>query len=615
LRDSHFGNPDVSARSGVRSLDSVEARPAPKENAAKVVLENIRGLSVRISELRIQNYRTIANLSLKFPQYYTAICGKNDAGKSNLIRILRSAFQKTDRLFFLVEEPDLSVKDDFTKWLEKERPPADRFIHVDFVIQISQADDEGLHLFLSTYLSLSDELKSSPMLEITLSLRRMAEEQSEQIGLSIDGTAYEVLKAQEVYKRLQSTDAVLFHDSTEFFHPYRFRQSADLFREMSSTDEQKLKDAQANVGKVLTKVAKKHQEDLTAMLGRLKDKYKLGFSITNTTQAEVPYTVTLGTDDGDVVLENWGSGTQNRTRILMTLFKASKIREASTSSEKVVPVIVIEEPESYLHPSAQAEFGRTLRDLAEEFKIQVIVTTHSPYLLSLDEPEANILLSRKLVKKRLRETELVDTSGTKWVEPFSLALGLSESDLGPWKDALFSGSDSLILVEGDIDRNYLEILMDDAHGTNKLSFDGVIFPYGGKDTLRQKHLLRFMMSRFNRFIVTYDLDAESEVEGHLKELGLAKGLDYVAIGKDAPGKKCVEGLLPERTFQTVFAGNVDLVQKATIGIGNDAKSAKSSLKNLYFEEFEKTAKPLSDDFKGFYALVKQLNKMVSKQGN
>ena len=299
----------------------------------------------------------------------------------------------------------------------------------------------------------------------------------------------------------------------------------------------------------------------------------------------------------------------------MTLFKASKIREISNTSEKVVPVIVIEEPESYLHPSAQAEFGRTLRDLAEEFKIQVIVTTHSPYLLSLDEPSANILLCRKLVRKRLRETELIDTSAERWVQPFSLALGLAESDLGPWKDALFSGSDSVLLVEGEIDHSYLQLLQDDSHGDGKLAFDGIIFPYGGKDTLRQKHLLRFIMSRFKRFIVTYDLDVEAEIEPQLKELGLIKGQDYVAIGKDAVGKKCIEGLLPDRTFQSVFSANVELVQKATIGIGGEAKSAKSSLKKLYFEEFQKTAKPQTDDFKAFYVLSKNINKMVEKKPN
>jgi hypothetical protein len=105
---------------------------------------------------------------------------------------------------------------------------------------------------------------------------------------------------------------------------------------------------------------------------------------------------------------------------------------------------------------------------------------------------------------------------------------------------------------------------------------------------------------------------ESEVEGHLKELGLIKGQDYVGVGKDAPGKKSVEGLLPDRTFQSVFSTHVELVQKATAGAPAEARSAKSSLKNLYFEEFERTATPMTEDFKAFYALAKQLNKMAKR---
>ena len=569
---------------------------------------------MRISEIRIQNYRTITNLSLKFPRYYTAICGKNDAGKSNIIRVLRSAFKAPDRVFY-ISDNDINVKEDFTKWLEKDISEADRFIQVDYVLEIDRIDDEGLHQFLATYLSLTEELKSGPTLLLTLSLRRTANEKSEQIGLTIQGKPYELLQAQEVYKRLGSTSAVLFHDSTEFFHPFRFRESSDVFREMSSTDEKRVKDAQAQVGKLLTKIAKKNQEDLTEMLGRLKDKYKLGFSIPTTVQADVPYNITLGTEDGDVELENWGSGTQNRTRILMTLFKAKRIRETTTSSDKVVPVIVIEEPESYLHPSAQAEFGRTLRDLAEEFKVQVVVTTHSPYLLSLAEPEANVLLCRKLIKRSLRDTEQIDTSGSQWTEPFSLALGLSEDDLGPWRDVLFSGADTVILVEGETDRDYLQLLRQESHSQNRLNMDGIIFPYGGKDTLRQKHLLRFLMSRFKRFIVTYDLDVEAEVEQNLRDLGLTKNHDYLPIGRSIPGKMSVEGLIPDRVFQAVFSGNVDLVQKATTNIGSEARSAKSSLKRLYYEEFCRTAKPLTEDYRLFYTLSKQLNKMLSRSGS
>jgi hypothetical protein len=208
---------------------------------------------------------------------------------------------------------------------------------------------------------------------------------------------------------------------------------------------------------------------------------------------------------------------------------------------------------------------------------------------------------------------VIDTSAERWVEPFSLALGLAESDLEPWKDALFSGNDSVLLVEGEIDQAYLELLKSDAHGQQQLTFDGIIFPYGGKDAIRQKHLLRFIISRFKRFIVTYDLDVESEIEPQLKDLGLVKGQDYVSIGLDAIGKRCIEGLLPDRTFKAVFSANVDLVQKATIGIGNDARSAKSALKKLYFEEFQKTAEPQTEDFKAFYSLTKFLNKMTERK--
>lgn len=566
---------------------------------------------MRISKIRIQNYRTISELSLQFPHYYTAICGKNDAGKSNIIRLLRNTFGIQSRIVFF-PEADISVKDDFTVWKEKEVPLKERFIQVDFVLQIDRTDDEGLRRFLQDYLALPDELATKDTLQITLSSRIVAEEKNERVGLSIEGKPYEVLKAQEVYKRLKSSLVMLFHDSTEFFHPYQFRQSANLFKDMSSSDAAKVKTAQANVNKTLTRVAKKNQQDLTEMLGRLKEKYRIGLSISSNNEiAEVPYTITLGNEDGDVELENWGSGTQNRTRILMTMFKAKQVRESDTSSDKITPVIVIEEPESYLHPSAQAEFGRTLRDLAEEFKIQVIVTTHSPYLLSLDQSNANILLSRKVTRRRLRETEAIDTSGDKWVEPFCLALGISDAELAPWKDALFSNKEAVLLVEGDIDKEYLELLRDESHGDDRLKFSGVVFAYGGKDTLKQKQLLRFIMSQFKNFLVTFDLDCEAEVEPVLKSLGFIKGTNYIPIGRDLAGKKFIEGLLPDDVLQAVFGNNVDLVQKATSATGSDARSAKSALKKLYLEEFKKTAKPRSDAYKGFYGLTRQLNKMIA----
>ena len=56
---------------------------------------------MRITKLYIQNFRSIENLSLDFPHFYTAICGKNDAGKSNVIRVLRLLFKTTESPYCL----------------------------------------------------------------------------------------------------------------------------------------------------------------------------------------------------------------------------------------------------------------------------------------------------------------------------------------------------------------------------------------------------------------------------------------------------------------------------------------------------------------------------------
>ena len=232
----------------------------------------------------------------------------------------------------------------------------------------------------------------------------------------------------------------------------------------------------------------------------------------------------------DVPLQDWGSGTQNRTQILLALFKAKTIREAAQESDRITPILIIEEPESFLHPSAQAEFGRILRDLAREFEVQVIVTTHSPHMLSFGRPESNILLSRRVERGRLYETIVETTSGKDWMRPFALALGVTDESFEPWRAVLFNNSQELLLVEGEIDKEHMEKLRDPSHGHAEFDIQGDVFAYGGDGFFAHDTLLRFIMQRFNRVVVTFDLDVESKVIRKLESLGLKRNEGFVAIG-------------------------------------------------------------------------------------
>jgi putative ATP-dependent endonuclease of OLD family len=132
----------------------------------------------------------------------------------------------------------------------------------------------------------------------------------------------------------------------------------------------------------------------------------------------MPLGIKLRDRSVEVPLDDWGSGTQNRTHILMAILQANRIKTTDTPDEKITPFVVIEEPESFLHPSAQAEFGRMLRHLSDEFGVQIIATTHSPYMLNQEEPAANVILARQTKHGKTFNTVLLDTAGDNWMTPF-----------------------------------------------------------------------------------------------------------------------------------------------------------------------------------------------------
>jgi putative ATP-dependent endonuclease of the OLD family len=564
---------------------------------------------MKITSLGIRNFRTLEGVDLTFPSSYAAICGPNDSGKTNVVRAVR-ALMKEESPFpsfgFEDDSEEVTLKDDYPKW--KDTPPADRKIEFRIVLEVDKDRDTGFYQFLTKQLSLADP---SATLTLSITIVHGAERPEPAVTVECSGNTYVDLDAQEVLKRLQTSRSILFHNSTQTDPRFPFRSHfGGVIRAESAEHEALVGSMKKTVNKGLNKISKAHQREIEGLLGRLESKYRVGLSMPAFDFSSVPFRVTLGQRQFEVPLDDWGSGTKNRTLVLMTLFRAKQLSESEASAGKVTPVIVIEEPESFLHPAAQAEFGRVLHDLAEEFQVQVIVTTHSPYLLSIGSPESNILLRRKLRYKQLLETERVDTAGENWMQPFSLALGLESDEFKPWKSLLLAVSDAVLLVEGDTDREYFEMLRSDEHGANRLRFDGEIVSYDGTGSLSNTVLLRFVKNRYKKLFVTYDLDAENVVAKTLKALGLERKTHFLPVGSNAAGKRCIEGLLPDSVTNAVYGANAHLVQAATNGTKDEQTSAKNKLKGLLLGEFKSKAAPGDAYYGGFYPLVKAINKAL-----
>ena len=102
---------------------------------------------MKITKLKIINYRTIEELEINFPSFYTAICGKNDSGKTNVVNALRG-IMKEDSPFSYYDDI-FSIKDDYPKW--KDIESKDKYITLQLTTEVNKDKDAGIYNFLDVY--------------------------------------------------------------------------------------------------------------------------------------------------------------------------------------------------------------------------------------------------------------------------------------------------------------------------------------------------------------------------------------------------------------------------------------------------------------------------------
>jgi predicted ATP-dependent endonuclease of OLD family len=476
------------------------------------------------------------------------------------------------------------------------------------VVTVSPDEDPGLFQFIEKFNG-ADLPKHDAELRVQVTHRASDETLC---TCWVNDKELSTYASKEVLQKLKSSNLAFMHDSAHAFSPLYGSGGHHLHELTFTADELKaIADQLASVQKKIKNISKAHKTELSQLLGHLEEKYEVDFSIPEGMfTGSIPFAVNLRDKNVDIPLNDWGSGTKNRTQIMMSILQATRIR-SKPDENKITPIILIEEPESFLHPSAQAEFGRVLIDLANELKIQTIVTTHSPYMLCQSNIQSNVLLGRRSTNRKTKSTEVIEVKDENWMEPFGSILGLNNAEFSPWKDVLFSGKQCVLLVEGNIDKSYFEHI-------HSLNFDHLVLPkgleivpYEGKDALKNSILLKFIIDKFKKVLVTFDLDAKLELEKTMTQVGLVENKGFFAIGLTKPGKQCIEGLLPERILAKVHAENTDLVMALTSAEGKDRKSAKGAMKQKLLAEFKADKTVTREELKPFFPVFKSLANLTS----
>jgi len=562
---------------------------------------------MRLDSIVAKNYRTLQDINLAFAKNYCTVSGRNNAGKSCLIRLLSALFRTGPAYPWATDDFGFDYKEDKTQWVKEPAP-----IRVDYVLGLTKEEDPALISFI-------EKIASRKIEQRTCSIRisyTVSEGERLTVALSIDNERTDEKAAKEVDKRIKDSNLLFLYNSTTPHEEYYFGRRGRprlLYEFVMSGDEKKeLDDVGKHIERKLRRLAKEHTQGLSGILGRLTERYDVEFSPPESYAARrMPIGINLRDQTVEVPLNDWGSGTQNRTHILMAILQANRIKTTASPDEKITPFAVVEEPESFLHPSAQAEFGRILRLLSSEFGIQIIATTHSPYMLNQEEPASNILLCRELKRKRAYKTLPVDTTGDSWMAPFSEHLGLAPKEFSSWRPVFSSYKSKVLLVEGSIDQEYFQLLQAHACACDRLASDVEVVPYGGKDTLKNTLLVQFVLRKFDRVFVTYDLDAEADVRSALGRLGLKENQDFLGLGLLQPGKDCFEGLLPQRVLAAVNGRETDLVMKLGSRDTGERRKAKDSLKKKYLEEFKAHSDYTKEELKDLHRVVRTVNARLS----
>lgn len=141
-------------------------------------------------------------------------------------------------------------------------------------------------------------------------------------------------------------------------------------------------------------------------------------------------------DESNADIDLVGSGTQSL--ISFALEQANKV----SKSKRLI--VLIDEPESFLHPSAQTQLALQLfkRDFTD--RASFIITSHSPYILAEADPKNIIHLRNHVVYATIEHKEAADESKDRYL--------LSTRAAGTFFDR------SVLLVEGAGDVAFFESL-------------------------------------------------------------------------------------------------------------------------------------------------------------
>ncbi len=264
-------------------------------------------------------------------------------------------------------------------------------------------------------------------------------------------------------------------------------EDEDIAEKKSELESKMQESLQTEVDKIHERL-KRHTDAFTELYARPTFQWDKAVSM-NITGKDTHGTV--------IPLESRGSGMQ---RLVMVSYFEYIAEEKSEGDRDIV--YAIEEPENCLHPSLQREMMQSFRTLVEE-GFQILITSHSPVFAGISPIEDLTLIKREQgVASSVQVPQLS-------LDEVAFELGVGSSD------QLF-GFDAIVFVEGPNDETFFRTVASKLKESGEINSDfddvNIGFIFTGGDNL--KHWVdRSVMRQLTRtFCVIVDSDRSSATD-------------------------------------------------------------------------------------------------------
>jgi predicted ATP-dependent endonuclease of OLD family len=391
---------------------------------------------MRIGSLRIRNFRSIRDLRLDLVQC-TAIAGANSCGKSNILRAIMFPFQAGISKEQIYESLPRDVRD------TTGAPRLSIYIDIDF---------------LEATAPIAKLAGAAPGRKVTLAFRAIR-----------SGTVtYHLNK-----RLLEKPEELLDRLSLLYVPPIRDLQAGgmDPFRVVLGAALKKARgpdslgpitsEARRVLGFRADALLGGHRDTISRLLGA--DALEADTSSVHLEDLYQKVELRVAGAQGIRSLKELGTGHQSA--VIVNLYRQMG---EQTPGERI---LLLEEPDNHLHPSTIRSVANDLLQLAGT--TQVVLTTHSPVMLDA----IGLRNLRAVVSDDAGVTgnRNVDVSGYTDAEINRLLAQYNIRAVEP----LFCKK--VILVEGPLDHNVLNTLLEVRHGVRCGRDDTLLLHAGGKD--------------------------------------------------------------------------------------------------------------------------------------